>query len=48
VARHGEQFVCRSRDCRRAYTIEEGIPKFLVAESEVLSEAAWRDAGGAS
>jgi len=47
AVRNGERFVCRGRDCRRAYAIDDGIPRFLVAEATILDDAAWREAVGA-
>jgi uncharacterized protein YbaR (Trm112 family) len=42
VVHLSESFVCRSADCRRAYPIVDGIPKFLVDDACVLPLNEWR------
>jgi len=46
VHRDGERFVCRGAECRRAYVIEDGIPRFVVRDATILDEAEWRKATG--
>jgi uncharacterized protein YbaR (Trm112 family) len=44
---HGK-LVSTDEKTRRCYRIDEGIPVMLVEESEVLPEAAWREAMAAA
>jgi uncharacterized protein YbaR (Trm112 family) len=39
----GETLVSTDAKTRRRYRIEDGIPVMLIDESEVLSEAEWRE-----
>jgi uncharacterized protein YbaR (Trm112 family) len=41
LLRQGARFVCRDRDCRRAYPIKDGIPLFLVQDAAILDEEDW-------
>jgi uncharacterized protein len=42
VVEQGETLYCANPECRRAYTVADGIPVMLIDESTVLETEAWK------
>ncbi len=43
VVEKDEKVICLNADCRRCYTINDGIPVMLIDESEVLELEKWQE-----
>ncbi len=44
VLESNQCLVCSNSDCRRSYSINDGIPVMLVDESSILENDAWQKA----